>query len=135
MKRLIIAASLIASALFIWSAPVSADSQTFKMMAENGSGESGIVTLTPILGGTRVHVKLDGEPDGAIQPGHIHVGGCPGVGAVKYPLKDLVFGHSTTIIQNVTPDMIVGASGGFAVNYHAAKDNMKTYVSCANLVK
>jgi Cu/Zn superoxide dismutase len=133
MKRLIIAASLIATALFAWSAPVNADSQTFKMMAENGSGETGTVTFTPILGGTRVYVKVDNEPDGAIQPDHIHVGGCPGVGAVKYPLKDVVFGHSTTFIPGVTPDMIVGASGGYAVNVHAARDNMKTYVSCANI--
>jgi hypothetical protein len=103
------------------------------MTAENGSSESGTVTLTPILGGTRVHIKLDNQPAGAIQPAHIHVGGCPGVGAVKYPLKDVVFGHSTTIIKGVPPDQIVGWSGGYAVNVHNAKDDMKTYVSCANI--
>ncbi len=134
MKRLVLVGLLSIAVVFPSSIATAASGQTFTMTAENGSKESGTVTLTPILGGTRVSIKLANEEEGVIQPAHIHAGGCRDAfdagWKVIYPLKNVVRGHSTTIIKNVPPEQLMG---NYAVNVHKSKAQITAYVSCANL--
>lgn len=129
MKRLLTSALLIAAVILV-SSTANATGQSFKMTAQNNSKEDGTVTLTPILDKTRVEIKVANEEDGAIEPAHIHVGSCARLGGVKYPLKNVVRGKSTTIVA-ITPDQVVGRN--FAVNVHKSKAEIGTYVSCGNL--
>ena len=60
---------------------------TIKMVAQNNSGENGTAVLTQVADGTKVEVKLDGQPKDVAQPTHIHVGNCGNINkAPEYPL-------------------------------------------------
>ena len=102
------------------------------LAAENTSGESGTATLEESNGKTTVTVALTGYPtDGTSQPAHIHVGVCPGVGAVKYPLTNVVNGASVTVLS-VTLDQLK-KDLPLAINVHKSKTDIATYVSCGEL--
>ncbi len=135
MKRFVLVGLLGVAVVLASSIAKAANGQTFTMMAENGSKQGGTVTLTPILDGTRVELKLDNEAPGAIEPAHIHAGYCPGVPPkATYYLRNVVFGESTTFLKGVTPDQIVGH--GYAVNVHpfkGSKADVSVYVSCGDL--
>lgn len=105
---------------------------TIDLAAQNGSGEAGTATLTDNGDGkTKVVVQISGEPAGADQPEHIHVGACPKVGAVKYPLANLVNGQSTSLIA-VTIDQLKSMLP-LAINVHESVRNIQNYVSCGDL--
>lgn len=104
---------------------------TVALAAENNSGESGTALFKEVDGKTLVTVTLTGAPKGVAQPAHIHVGECPGVGAIKYPLTSVVNGQSTTTL-NVTMDQIM-AQGKLALNVHKSAAQSKIYVSCGAL--
>lgn len=63
------------------------------------SGESGLAILTQKNGKTNVYLSLSGYPNNVVQPAHIHVGGCPGLVEVKYPLNSVVNGKSETTLD------------------------------------
>lgn len=79
----------------------SVNTMTVDLAAENGFSEMGTATLTESNGKTKVDLLLTGYAANVSQPAHIHVGACPGVGAVKYPLANVVNGKSSTTL-NVT---------------------------------
>jgi Cu/Zn superoxide dismutase len=118
------------------AAPLAVDAKkssakTFPIAAQNASGETGTVTLTPDGSDkTTVTVALTGAP-AAAQPAHIHPGTCAKLDpAPKYPLTNVVDGKSTT-----TVDVAMSAltTGTFAVNVHKSTDDLKDYVACGDL--
>ncbi len=103
---------------------------TVTLKEENKSGESGTATLTELNGKVNVVLSLTGAPSGVAQPAHIHVGACPGVGVVKYPLTNVMDGASnTTLPDGVTFDSIL-AGLPLAINVHKSATAMGVYVAC-----
>jgi hypothetical protein len=101
------------------------------LAAQNASGETGTVTLTPEGDKTRVTIKLDGTPAGVAQPAHVHEGTCDKIDPKpKYPLPDVKDGASTTTLA-VKIESIV--DGRHAVNVHKSGSDLKTYVACGTL--
>lgn len=97
----------------------------------NNSGISGTATLTAQGSQTQVVVSVTGEPAGASEPMHIHVGQCgPTLGSVKYPLKNVENGASTTVV-NASLDSL--QNGNFAINVHESAANIQNYVACGNI--
>jgi Cu/Zn superoxide dismutase len=107
-----------------------AQSQVFKLNPTGQSGQSGTVTITSQGATTKVVIALTGEPDGAHQPTHIHVGDCAHPGAVKIPLTDIVAGHSTTVIAKPYSEVVVA---GTSINTHKSLAEINVYKACANL--
>jgi hypothetical protein len=109
----------------------SAKPMTYNFAAQNGSGETGTVTLTPGTDGTTtVTIALTGAPADA-QPAHIHPGTCAKLNpAPKYPLNNVVNGASTTVVKAPMDKLV---AGGFAVNVHKSTSDLGTCVSCADL--
>jgi Cu/Zn superoxide dismutase len=107
------------------------DAKTFKIAAQNGSGETGTVTLKPDGDdATTVTVTLTGAP-AAAQPAHIHPGTCAKLDpAPKFPLTNVVDGKSTTTVKETVAKL---TAGGFAVNVHKSTDDLKDYVACGDL--
>lgn len=97
----------------------------------NGSKEDGVAQLVSEGGKTRVFLTINNPPRNIPQPAHIHVGSCPGVGEIKYPLSDVVEGHSETLINASLNDLKQQLP--LAVNVHKSSSEAKTYVSCAQL--
>ncbi len=104
----------------------------FNLEAENNSGETGTATLTDLGNGkTMVLVEINGEPDGAAQPMHIHQGQCgPTLGKVVFPLTDLQNGKSTTTVDAALETL---TTGGFAINGHKSAQEISVYVFCGNI--
>lgn len=123
----IIAASIVLAAM---TGPATV---TFPMHAQNGSGESGSATLTDLHGRTRVNISLKHENTTGDQPAHIHLGSCAHLNpAPKYPLKNVILGHSNTIVDVPMSTLV---HGGMAVNVHESKKMIQKYVSCGDIPK
>lgn len=104
---------------------------TIQLTAENNSGVNGTATLTPMGNQTQVVINVTGEPSGASEPDHIHVGQCgPTLGAVKYPLKNVENGTSTTVVNASLTDL---SNGNMAINLHESAANIKNYTACGNI--
>lgn len=101
---------------------------TIQLAAENGSGQSGTATLEEANGKTTVTVDITGEPSGASQPDHIHIGACPGVGAVKYPLNPVVSGKSITVLDVTLAQLKTQLP--LALNVHKSASQANVYVAC-----
>lgn len=98
----------------------------------NESGETGTATLSEVEGKVTVTVAMSGYPDdGVPQPAHIHVGECPEVGEVAYPLTPLENGESITELD-VTLDQIKGELP-LAINVHKSADEADVYTACGPL--
>lgn len=98
--------------------------------AVNNSSESGTAQLKEKDGKVVVKLNLSGFQNNP-QPAHIHAGQCPGVGAVKYPLTNVVNGHSVTTL-NVTLTELEKQLP-LAINVHESAANIKNYTSCGAL--
>ena len=92
--------------------------------------QAGKVTIQDM--GASVKVTLDMTPGtaGTPQPAHIHVGLCPGVGAVKYPLTNIVNGKSETTIATSIAEL---GSTQYAINTHLSATEAGKYTACVNL--
>jgi hypothetical protein len=83
------------------------------------------------LGGhTGVVITLKNENRNANQPAHIHVGPCARLGAVNYPLTNVVHGYSNTIV-NVRIAALLNRH--LAINVHESAANLGRYVSCGDI--
>lgn len=100
------------------------------LKAENNSGEDGIAILSEEDGKVKVLVTLASAVKDP-QPAHIHEGACPDVGAIKWPLTNVVNGSSETTIDATMAD--VTAAGPLAINVHKSALDAKTYVSCGEV--
>lgn len=128
------------AAYFLYTAQIAEQEAKMKLArltanvalsAQNNSNESGTATLKETDRKVVVSLSVTGEPKGAIQPAHIHLGSCPNPGAVKYPLTNVVDGKSETTL-NVTMDQLRGELP-LAINVHKSAAQSKVYVSCGDL--
>jgi hypothetical protein len=103
---------------------------TVKMLGQNGSREWGTATLSDLGSKTGVIISLKNEAAPAIQPAHIHVGPCARLGAVKYPLTDVVHGYSHTIVNAPIAALL---NSHLAINVHKSSSQLGAYVSCGNI--
>jgi LPXTG-motif cell wall-anchored protein len=118
-------------AITMFNVVYAADTVTVNLDALNSSGISGTATLTSNGDTTTVVLNVTGEPSGGSEPVHIHTGQCgPTLDGVKYPLKNVEGGTSTTTI-NATLASI--ETGGFAINVHESAANISHYVACGNI--
>src|SRR3990167_9595139 len=102
------------------------------VLSENSnSGENGTATLKEVDGKVVVSVELTGQPEGTIQPMHIHKGSCPGVGDVLYPLTNAVLGKSETTLD-VTMEALL-AQSPIAINVHKSASQPTIYFSCGDI--
>jgi hypothetical protein len=114
-------------------APTSGATNKVKLtlLGENKSGESGTAVLEEINGKVSVTVSLTGFVAGVVQPAHIHIGACPGVGAVKYPLKSLVNGTSVTTLDVTMAQLKTELP--LALNVHKSASEVSVYTACGPL--
>ena len=108
-------------------------SLTVKLDAIGDSGESGTATLTREEGGTRVLLSVTGEPADASQPTHFHMGSCAALGAVKYPLNDIVNGSSSTKLDLSLDELL--ANLPLALNTHKSASEMAVNMACGDVKK
>lgn len=98
---------------------------------QNESSQSGVATLIQRDGKVVVTLNLTGAPTAVPQPAHIHVGTCPDVGAVAYPLTNVVNGVSETTLEVTMADL--AAKQPFGINVHKSVPEASVYVSCGDL--
>ena len=104
---------------------------TVDLSAQNGSSESGTVTLTADGERTKVVISLDNEPSGIPQPAHIHKGSCKELDPnPAYGLQNVVDGKSTTDVDEPLDEL---QDEDYAVNVHKSGSDLKTYVSCGDI--
>ena len=108
-----------------------AQGQTVRLDEQNDSGESGTAVLTEKDGKVTVSLNVTGGAPGVAQPAHIHVGSCPEVGAVAYPLTNVVGGKSETVLD-VTLAQLAGEQP-LGINVHKSAAEAKVYVACGDL--
>lgn len=105
--------------------------KTITLVEENSSGQSGTAVVEDADGKVKVTIALGGTKVQGAQPAHIHIGVCPGVGAVKYPLSNVVNGKSTTMLMITMADLL--SQGPLAINVHKSNAEPNVYVSCGGL--
>lgn len=105
--------------------------ETIILSEQNKSGVSGSAVLREENGQVTVTLSLTGAPKTTPQPAHIHVGACPDVGDVKYPLTNVVDGQSQTTLS-VTLDQL-GNEEPLAINVHRSTAQANVYVACGDL--
>jgi hypothetical protein len=107
------------------------ETHVYPLAAQNGSGETGTVTLRAMGEKTMVIVALVNST--VPQPVHIHDGTCAKLDPKpKYPLTTTADGFSMTTVDAPMKTLI---GGGFAVNAHESTTNIAKYVACGNLGK
>ncbi|MDB5040732.1 MAG: hypothetical protein JWN27_1458 [Candidatus Eremiobacteraeota bacterium] len=124
-----------ACSLLAFALPASAadPARVYAVVAQNGSGEAGTVTLTPVGEKTRVDVALVGAPAGIAQPAHLHLGPCAKLDPKpKYPLTTVMEGVSSTTLDM---PMSTLTAGDLAVNVHKSTTEVAAYVACGDLTK
>lgn len=99
--------------------------------ALNKSGQLGSAVVKDENGKAKVTLTITGEPKGAIEPAHIHVGACPNPGAVKYPLNNVVEGKSETVLEVSTDELLKELP--LSINVHKSAKDIKIYVACGNI--
>lgn len=114
------------------SAITTANEVRLTLSEQNQSAESGTATLMEVDGKVKVTLNLTGAPDGVTQPAHIHLGKCPDVGAVKYPLTSAVNGASETMLEVTMAQLKSELPLG--VNVHKSTQEANFYVACGDLV-
>ncbi len=108
-----------------------AHEMTVNLVTENNSGESGTAVLKEENSKTTVTLNLTGYTKDVAQPAHIHVGVCPGVDAVKYPLTNVVNGKSVTVLSVTLAQL--KQSLPLAINVHKSGKDITNYTSCGEL--
>jgi hypothetical protein len=109
--------------------PAAADDAIrIPLAAMNGSGESGVVILTPRGGKTLVQLQVHGG-SGDPQPAHFHTGTCDKYAPRPlYMLAAVVKGESTTTVDVPVEKL---TAGDLVVNVHKSFNDIATIASCA----
>ena len=99
---------------------------------QSDSEQSGSATIEDVNGVARVTVNINASSeDGVEQPAHIHLGGCEDIGAVLYPLNNVVDGTSVTTLNVSTVDIIFQLP--LSLNVHQSAEESDVYVACGEL--
>ncbi len=109
---------------------------TISLLSQNNSGQQGTAVLTPTKDGkVNVTLNMQGGNFTTPQPAHIHVGSCPKPGAVKYPLKDVVNGKSSTDLTVTMDELKALAKGSskLAINVHKSATELDMYTACGDI--
>ena len=93
--------------------------------------QSGTATLEEKNDKVEVVLSLTTESLTGPQSAHIHSGECPGVGAVVFPLTNVVNGMSTTLLDTTLTEL--RAQLPLAINVHKSTDEVKVYTACGSL--
>ena len=101
------------------------------LLADSNSGQSGYAEITEKNGKAKVEIVLAGIPVPSKQPAHIHAGNRPNLGAVKYPLNDVVNGRSETML-GITFDQLL-SERPLGINVHKSATEMSISVASGNL--
>ena len=113
---------------------------TITLVPQNGSNETGTVTLSQTPKGVVVSVVTDTAPDSP-QPAHIHKGSCAKLDpSPAFPLTMISKGsNSMGAAKGVSMTTLTGVtlaqleSGQYAVNVHKSAAEAKTYVACGDI--
>lgn len=104
-----------------------------KLNAIGSSHESGTAVLDQNPGGSGTTVKLSLHGGSAApQPSHIHLGTCGSNGPIKWPLKSVTAGKSTTVVP---ASLGVIMSTGTYINVHESPKDLATIASCGTIPK
>ncbi|HYK53928.1 MAG TPA: hypothetical protein VEV38_10405 [Candidatus Eremiobacteraceae bacterium] len=130
MKLFIAALAAVTVSCIGSSVSAKSDSLSIKLVAQNGSKQTGWALLTAM--GSKTKVVLSVSHTKGSEPAHIHPGTCANLNPVpKIPLSDVVNGKSTTVIDATLASL---ETGHFAINVHAGPGPLiKKYVSCGNI--
>jgi hypothetical protein len=113
------------------SEPAPTRSMTIQMHQLNGSGQNGTATLTAVGSRVSVSVQLTGEPNGASEPAHVHLGHCPVIKAIPaYNVGPIVGGKATNIVDLTWTEI---TSGKYVLNVHESTATLGKYMSCGNI--
>lgn len=129
-KLIAVLALAVIISLFSFSLTSAAVPMTVFMGAENGSGQDGTATLTPVGIQTQVDINIAPGPAGVSQPVHIHQGQCPAVAGVVHVLSDVVDGRSSTLVSAPIEQLTTGA---LAINVHKSAPEIGISTSCGNI--
>jgi len=115
------------------SLAMNAQVRTITLLEQNESGQSGTAVLTELDDSSVVVVlNLMGGELTAAQPAHIHVGSCATLGAVQYPLSNVVDGSSETTLD-MTMEELIASSETLAINVHKSAAESSVYTACGDL--
>lgn len=107
---------------------------TLNFVAQNNSGLSGTATLTKVDGKVKVALKTVGGIASLLspsEPAHIHTGTCANIGAVKYPLLNVVANRSETVVDVSMDELKSGLP--LAINVHKSSAEIGTYIACVDV--
>src|SRR3989338_439841 len=104
---------------------------TINLSEQNNSSETGTATLVEENGQVVVTLNLTGFAENVSQPAHIHLGVCPDVGAVKYPLTNVLDGVSVTTLDVTLAQLENELPLG--INIHKSAEEASVYVSCGDV--
>lgn len=101
------------------------------LMADNNSGQNGYAEIKEVNGKAKVGIRLSGTPLNSVEPAHIHVGNRPNLGAVKYPLSNVVNGFSETTL-GISLDQLL-SERPLGINIHKSAAEIGISVASGNL--
>lgn len=104
---------------------------TMDLASLTEASQSGMVVITETDGKLKIAIDMVSGPKDVPQPAHIHIGKCPGIGEIKYPLENVVNGKSETMLE-ATLDQLFSELP-LAINVHKSEKDLKTYVSCGDI--
>jgi hypothetical protein len=105
---------------------------TVALVEQNGSGQAGTATFTPLDGGgTRIVLELT-DPPAEAQPAHVHSGSCDALGDPVVPLTNVVDGRSESETEMSLAEL---EAGGFVIHAHKSEAEYDVSVACAPVAR
>ncbi len=111
--------------------PTPDEGLTVELESIKESTQSGTAMIKEVDGKVMVTLELTGGNYKTAQPVHIHAGKCPGVGAVKYPLKNVVDGKSETTLDINLEKLL--SELPLAINVHESAAKINVYTACGSI--
>lgn len=111
--------------------PQTTKTITVPLAEVNKSGESGTAMLAETNGKVDVTISLTGFTNDISQPAHIHIGVCPGIGSIKYPLTAVVNGASKTTLSIDMKTLL--SQLPLAINVHKSQAAIGVYTACGDI--
>jgi hypothetical protein len=103
-----------------------------ELKEQNGSGQSGTATLTP-LGDERTKIVMQlSNPPAVPQPAHVHPGPCNDLGDPVAALANVVRGRSETTVPLSLAEL---RRGDLVVHAHKSEREYSISVACAPILQ